>query len=319
MLDFQGLFATIPTPLMVLDRQLCFVAANDSYLAVTNSRWPDIAGRHVFEAFPETPERRAAIEDGFHRALAGEANSLKNLVFAIAQPDGGTRDLYWSCHHVPVRGPDGSVVGVMQNTMDVTNEIAAERMRDAISQEYDHRVRNILTKVSAIARRTARSTATMQQFIADFDPRIAAMARAHQLLVSGGWERLGLAELVDSELQPYDTGAGGQISVDGANLALNSRVAQAIGLALHELATNALKHGALSTSTGHLRITWSLAEAGLTLVWAESGMTGLQRPENNGFGSTIIDRILPAEIEGAVTRNFTPTGLICTIVVPNPV
>ncbi len=319
MIDYESLFVTIPTPLMILDTQLRYVAANDRYLAVTSSRWEDIGGRYIFEAFPEAPERWAAINDGFQRALAGETSRLEKLVFAIRQPDGSVRDMYWTATHQPVRSRDGSIIGVMQNTTDVTSEVAAERMREVISQEYDHRVRNILTKVSAIARRTARSTSTMSQFIADFDPRIASMARAHQMLVHGGWEHLGLAELVDAELQPYAPQWAGQIVVTGDNIALSSRVAQALGMALHELATNAVKYGALSTPAGRLRVGWQRATDGaLQIDWVESGLTGLAVPSHTGFGSSIIDRILPAETGGTVSRRFDPGGMTCEILLPLP-
>ncbi len=179
-INFETMFETTPTPLMVLDTELCFVAANDCYLKVTDRQRDDLIGRYVFDAFPESGDRKAVIKDGFDRALAGEANKIEKLIFAIARPDGSFHDVYWTCQQEPVRDPDGRIIGVMQHPLDVSSEVATERMRDTISQEFDHRVRNILTKVSAIARRTARSTDTMQQFIAEFDPRISAMARAHQ-------------------------------------------------------------------------------------------------------------------------------------------
>lgn len=322
-LNFEGLFATTPTPLMVLDRQLCFIAANDRYLGMLGRSWSDIVGRYVFDAFPESRERRAAIEDAFNSALDGAETRLEKILFAIQQPNGSWRDFHWTAHQQPVRAADGSIIGVMQHTVDVSAEVAAERMRDAISQEYDHRVRNILTKVSAIARRTAhhstQNAGAMQQFLADFDPRIASMARAHQMLVHGGWERLGIAELVESELQPYAPDESFQIVIDGPNVSLSSRVAQALGMALHELATNAVKYGALSRPDGRLSVCWTIDDAaGLALQWTETGLTGLTEPTRTGFGSTIIDRILPAETNGSVVRRFDDGGMVCTIAVPSP-
>lgn len=319
-LDFDNLFAITSTPLMVLDTSLCFVAANDCYLGITARRREDLLGRYVFDAFPESGDRLATMRDSFERALKGEANSLEKLVFAIERPNGGYQDAWWTCQQQPVIDADGAVIGVMQHTRDVSAEVAADRMRDVISLEYDHRVRNLLAKVSAIARRTARSAETMQQFIADFDPRILAMARAHELLVHGGWERLGLAELVAGELNPYATQSENQLRIAGPNAALSSHVAQALGMALHELATNAAKYGAFSRAGGHLDVIWSVdaTNGGLHLVWSETGMTGIAVPKPTGFGSTIIDRVLPAETGGSVTREFTPSGLVCTIEIPMP-
>ncbi|PZN94314.1 MAG: hypothetical protein DCF31_09910 [Alphaproteobacteria bacterium] len=319
MFDFEKLLKAIPTPLMILDRNLCFLRANDCYLTVTNRCWADLEGRYVFDAFPESPERLAVIKDAFDKGLAGEETHIERLVYAIAQPDGSYTDISWNLRHVPVRARDDSIIGVMQHTLDVSAEVAAERMREVISQEYDHRVRNILTKVSAIARRTARGTATMGQFIKDFEPRIASMARAHQMLVHGGWERLGMTELVNSELQPYAPQVSGQIVADGPNVALSSRVAQALGMALHELATNAVKYGALSRPEGRLNVSWQTdADGTLNIDWRESGMRDLASDSKVGFGSSIIDRILPSETSGTVKRTIAPDGLSCAICIPAP-
>lgn len=317
--DYAILFEITPTPLMMLDRQLCFVAANACYLQTVGARFEDIAGRCVFDAFPETGERLEILRTSLERALDGHDDKVERLPYAVAGRNGGASELYWTAQHVPVRDAAGAVVGVLQNTIDVSAEVSSERMREAISTEYDHRVRNILTKVSAIARRTARSSDTMHQFIADFDPRISAMARAHRMLVHGGWEQLGLAELVAAELEPYAAGGDGQVRADGPNVMLSSRVAQAFGMALHELATNSVKYGALKQAQGHLDVHWNVNPAGgLNFVWAETGLIDLEIPTASGFGSTIIDRILPAETGGTVNRHFAPTGLICTVSVPVP-
>jgi len=319
-LDFDHLFAITSTPLMVLDTSLCFIAANDCYLGITARRREDLMGRFVFDAFPESGERLVSIRDSFERALQGEANSLEKYAFAIERPNGGYQEAWWTCEQQPVRDADGTIVGVMQHTRDVTSEVAAERMRDVISLEYDHRVRNLLAKISAIARRTARSADNLKQFIADFDPRISAMARSHELLVHAGWERLGLAALVASELQPYASKSEVQMHFDGPDVVLSSHVAQALGMALHELATNAVKYGALSQPSGRLDISWSVdaIDGALHFVWAETGMSGIPIPQPTGFGSTIIDQILPAETGGSAVRDFTPTGLVCTVEIPVP-
>ncbi len=316
--DFEKLFEIVPTPLMILDSRLHFVAANDCYCAVTASRREDLLGRYVFDAFPEIGERLATVRKAFERALAGERNTLDRIVFAIERPH-GREDSWWDAEQLPLHDAAGRVVGVMQHTRDVTAEVSAERMRAVISAEYDHRVRNILTKISAIARRTARASNSLRSFVDAFDPRIAAMARAHQLLVHGGWERLSLAELIAGELAPYVERVGGQVSTSGPDVTLSSRVAQALGMALHELVTNAVKHGALSQLDGRLAVDWSIGTSGaLQLSWVESGLTGIATPAGAGFGSSIIDHILPAETQGKVERRFLPHGMTCIIAIPAP-
>jgi PAS domain S-box-containing protein len=316
-IDFEALFESMPTPFMVLDKDLRFVAMNAAYLAMTARSKEQLAGVFVFDAFPESGERQEATRRPFLLALAGQENIVKRNVFAIERPGIGRKDVYWDVHHTPVRDIDGAVIGVLQYALDVSAEIEAERMRDVISQEYDHRVRNMMAKISAIARQTARYNAETSEFLSEFERRIGAMARTHELLINGGWEQLELRALVDSELEAYAD--KGQTLVSGENIILSSRVGQALGMALHELAINAAKYGALSQPQGRLKVQWETgSDHGVTLRWHETGvaMTAAEAP--SGFGTTIIDRVLPLETGGRVTRDITGTGLICTIDIPDP-
>lgn len=315
-IDFEALFQSMPTPFMVLDRDLRFIAMNNAYLAMTARTRDDLSGVFVFDAFPESGERQEATKRPFQLALAGQENTVKRNVFAIERPGVGRQDVYWDVHHTPVRDIDGAVIGVLQYALDVSAEIEAERMRDVISQEYDHRVRNMMAKISAIARQTARYNAETSEFLSEFERRIGAMARTHELLINGGWEQLGLRALVDSELEAYAD--KGQSLVTGENVILSSRVGQALGMALHELAINAAKYGALSQPQGRLKVHWVHSDLGVTLHWHETGVALTTSEMPSGFGTTIIDRVLPLETGGSVTRDITSTGLICTIVIPNP-
>ncbi len=313
MIDLS-LFEAAPTPLMMVDRDLRYVAANQSYCNTLDTNVESLLGRPLFEVFPAPAEQQAIVDAALHSALAGTARSVTAIPYVI---DGIER--WWTASHVPVRDRAGAIVGVMQHTQEVTSEVLAHRMRETVSQEFDHRVRNILAKITAIARRTARDAATLPEFLADFEPRIAAMGRAHDLLVRGGWERLGLAELVSGELAPYCGADDPRIDVSGDNVALPSRVAQAMGLALHELTTNAIKYGALATVDGRLAVRWDRAGSEtLDFSWIETGLANLPPPRRSGFGSAIIDRILPAETGGIVSRTVTPTGLHCRVQLPVP-
>lgn len=318
-IDFEALFQSMPTPFMVLDRDLRFVAANAAYLAVTDRRASDLIGTHVFDAFPETPERQATMERAFVQALVGTENTIARTVFAIEHPGKGRVDHYWDVHHTPVRNVAGVIVGVLQYAQNVSAAVEAERMRDVISQEYDHRVRNLMARISAIARQTARTNFDSPTFLADFERRIAAMARTHELLLHGGWDALGLRALVESALEPHADAEHGAVRVEGDDLTLSSRVGQALGMALHELATNAAKYGALSQPDGELTIAWhARADAALHIEWHETGVAEMPVEVNPGFGTMLIDRVLPMETGGTVERTLTASGLACTIVVPNP-
>jgi PAS domain S-box-containing protein len=118
--DFQSIFASLPVPLMVMDRDLRLVAANDLYLATTNSRAPEIVGKHVFDAFPDSLARKARFQEAFERAVAGEENVIAMLPFDVPRPGGGTETRYWSCTHTPIRDAGGNVTYIVQQAQDVT-------------------------------------------------------------------------------------------------------------------------------------------------------------------------------------------------------
>jgi len=167
MIDFERLFQDLPTPCMILGRDLRFVAMNDGYLAVTGRRRQDLLGRYVFDAFPESGERLMRFKAAFERAIAGEPNSLVREPFAIersAMEGAGRREVVWNCHHVPVYDQNGAICGMMQKAEDVTGEVSATGSRDVIAREFDHRLRNVLATVTSIARASAQSARSTEDF-----------------------------------------------------------------------------------------------------------------------------------------------------------
>lgn len=318
-IDFEALFQSMPSPFMILDRELRFVAANTAYLATTARIAAELIGVHVFDAFPESGERKEIMRKAFMLALAGTENTASRTVFAIDIPGKGRKEFYWDVHHTPVRDAAGSVIGLLQYAQNVSAQVEAERMRDVISQEYDHRIRNMMARISAIARQTASDTYDSATFLADFDRRIMAMARTHELLLNGGWDELGLRALVESALQPHAHVPTANIHLEGLDHTLSSRIGQALGMALHELATNAAKYGALGHLDGRLSIVWHVGDdQGLRIEWRESGLADVLLNAPAGFGSTIIDRVLPLETGGRVERTLSANGLVCTIDIPDP-
>lgn len=321
--DYRRAFHAFSAPYMILDTALRFLDMNDRYLEVTQRSREELVGRYVFDAFPETGERLAMFKSAFERAVRGEANSIVRKPFAIPRPEsegGGMREVWWTCHHVPLHDADGNVVGMVQHAEDLTVEVEAERMRDIVSAEFAHRVKNVLATALAIARQTARTAPSMEVFIADFEARIGAMARTHEALVTGGGRGMSLAALVEGELEPFRDGEGHEIVVSGPAVELSGDQAQVLGLAFHELTTNAAKYGALSRPGTRLEVRWSIdpPDGALTIAWREAGLDDLGAPATTGFGSTIIDRMVPSRLSASVERRFLPSGLACTIVVPPP-
>ena len=317
-IDFRELFYSLPSPYMMLDKEMRFFDMNEAYLRVTHQDRDNLLGRHVFDAFPESPEREAIFKGAFERALAGEANRLVRQPFSIPRPEsegGGLREVWWTCHHMPIRDVAGNLCGMVQKAEDVTSEVKAERLRDVITREFDHRIKNLLSVVVAIARQTANNAESPEAFTAEFEERIQAMVRTHQMLVDTGWTTVALGDLLAAHLEPYRNTDSACVSLSGPPVTLTSRQTQSLGMAFHELATNAAKYGAFSVEQGRLDVSWSIDGDGKTcrIEWREDGLTDVSEPARTGFGSTIMERVLPAELNGSVTRDFAPTGLRCTI------
>ena len=198
---------------------------------------------------------------------------------------------------------------------DVSVRREAEQLRRVLSDELDHRVKNTLAKAQAIAALTLHNSRSPQEFNAAFVTRLQAMARNHELLARSGWREVPLQEVVTDTLAPY-ADAGERISATGPRVTLESTMATTLGMALHELVTNAGKYGALSTSAGRVTLNWRIDRDVLDLCWTESNGPPVQVPTRRGFGLTVIEDSLVAGLGGHVDLDFTPQGLVCTIRFP---
>ena len=180
-----------------------------------------------------------------------------------------------------------------------------------------HRVRNILTVIQAVARYTLRSEVPREQLAERFEGRLMALANAHTLLVQSDWKGADLRDLARQQLGAYATDNPNRIRLEGDPILLPPDVATPFGLVLHELATNAAKHGALSRDAGKVIANWTDGERNkrrvLTLRWTEEGGPAVRKPGAQGFGSTLIDTAIPG---AQVKREFLPDGFTCTIEVP---
>lgn len=320
-LDYRRLFHEHHTPYMILDKELRFLVVNDQYLQVTQRNREDLIGHYVFDVFPETGDRLAMFKMAFERAVAGEANSIIKKPFSIPRPEaegGGLREVWWTCHHTPVYGTDGIVVGMFQHAEDVTAQVEAEQIRNVIASEFSHRIKNLLSTTLSIANRTAKSATSVEDFIGLFSARLQSMARVHDFLANGGWKGTSLGNLITSELEPFRDIDGQSIVVSGPEVVLTAAQAETLGLMFHELATNAGKYGALSKSGTKLKVEWTMDERSgqIKIVWCEDGMADLQPPIAAGFGSLIIEQVVPMRLSASVVRQFLPTGLSCTIALP---
>src|SRR5690606_37832030 len=190
-----------------------------------------------------------------------------------------------------------------------------------IMRELAHRSKNLLAVVQAIARQTGRSAQDLREFNAQLGERLAGLGRSQDLLVQKSWRGVSLSDLVSAQLAPFVEANNDRVEAHGPPVLLDADAAQNIGMALHELATNASKHGALSVTTGRVSITWDwlLAAEGertLQLRWEESGGPPVSPPTRRGFGHAVIELLTAASMQGTAVLDWGPEGLCWTLEVP---
>ena len=207
----------------------------------------------------------------------------------------------------------GKCIRVLGTAIDVTTRKQAEERQLLLAREVDHRARNALAVVQAIMRLTR--AATPASYVAAVEGRIRALSQAHTLLSQSRWEGADIARLVDEELAPYRTG-GGRISISGTSVLLPPDRAQTLALALHELATNSAKYGALSAPEGRLEVDWQSDGGGVKLHWRESGGPPVRVPTDQGFGTKIINATIKHQMGGDVVLDWRAQGLHCTLSIP---
>ncbi|WP_425450102.1 PAS domain S-box protein [Virgifigura deserti] len=215
----------------------------------------------------------------------------------------------------PVRGTDGRVTGASKIARDITERKRAEERLQLLAREVDHRAKNMLAVIQSMVHLTRAGT--IADFVSAINGRIGALAHAHSLLSQSHWEGADLTSLAEEELAPYCRPEDPRVRVDGPNLTLVPVAAQSIAMALHELATNAVKYGAFTSPGGHVSIQWSRrADGRLVLRWTETGGPPVQKPSRRGFGMDVIERMVRDQLEGAVQFAWRTEGLICEIELP---
>jgi PAS domain S-box-containing protein len=216
----------------------------------------------------------------------------------------------------PVIAPDGKIIGISSIIEDLTEARANEERQRLLVRELHHRVRNTLAIVQGIANVTARSARDVTEFRDSFGRRVAALANTHSRLTEAGGQTVGISELIDQELHPFVS--EDRVKVHGPDVRLNSETAPTLAMAFHELATNAVKHGALQTRTGTIDIEWMVDGNLLLIQWAEHG-AGLPTPKavsGKGFGSILLDSVLPAQFGHPTERSFESDGARVTLRIP---
>lgn len=275
----------------------------------------------LFAAIHEE-DRQYAREAFFRATEAGSGEFEFRILRPTAEGRLETRWLFSRGRSIP--GADGRPGRFLGATIDITDRKLAEERQRLLMCEVDHRAKNALAVVQAALRLTRRDEP--EAYARAVEGRVRALARAHSLLAEGRWSGAELRELVESELAPFlhsagDAAPGGEprVSLAGGALLLPPATAQGLAMVLHELATNATKHGALSAPTGRVTVTWSVRrEDGLLrLSWTERGGPAVPAaPSRRGFGSRVLETVVSSQLGGQVERRWEAEGLTCLITVP---
>jgi PAS domain S-box-containing protein len=243
--------------------------------------------------------------------------SSYTAIFRFVRPDG--REVWLEESARAEFDATGRFVRLKGLTLDITARKRAEERNDLLVAELDHRVKNVLARVGGVAGFTSQGSGTMEEFVRALDGRVKSMAAAHSLLSQTRWHGVGLAELARQQLAPYATEAN--IRIDGSDVMLTAAATQALAMVLHELVTNAAKYGALSTPDGCVSMTWDRpagvnGAAILKIEWRESGGPPVVAPSRSGYGTSLINDLIPYELAGKVDLSFVPDGICCRIEIP---
>jgi PAS domain S-box-containing protein len=246
------------------------------------------------------------------RKVSKDANTFQTE-FRVRRPNGEIR---W-CTGTAAASFDQQerLIWLSGVTADITDRKRAEERQILLAEEVDHRARNVVAVVQSIMRLT--SAENIDEYISALDGRIGALSNAHRLLASSRWEGADLNRLVEEEFAPYRAGGNQRVSTRGPIVLLPPATAQTIALALHELATNAAKYGALSNELGHVDLSWQTEPGKLELIWVESSGPAITPPTRRGYGSRAIVAGIERQLGGIVDFDWQAGGLCCTLSLPH--
>jgi PAS domain S-box-containing protein len=262
----------------------------------------EVLGRSIFEE--STDQDSGADREQFRRQVAGEFGRYI-IERRIRRKDGSYA---WALiTSSSVRDTDGQFLYAVRVQQDITVRKEHEEKEHLLMREINHRAKNMLSLVQAIARQTA--TREPEEFIDCFTERIQALAANQDLLIRNEWQGVDVGELVRAQLAHFADLVGSRIAVRGPKRRLNAAAAQAVGLALHELATNAGKYGALSTDAGRVDVEWRVDGDVFMMSWTERKGPPVRPPKRRGFGTTVIDSMAQRTLGGEVGLDYAPSGL----------
>ncbi|MBP2316182.1 PAS domain-containing protein [Azospirillum soli] len=313
LLEVETLYRTAPIGLGLFDRDLRFLRVNEALAAINGPSVEEHLGRYAWDVVPTL---REAAEPLFRRVFdTGEP--VLGIELHGSTPAQPSIERDWIEDFYPLKAADGTVIAVGVIVREVTEQRRLEERERLLTAELRHRLKNMFAMVEALAAQTAKSAPSVPEFQKRFIGRIRTLAAAQDLLAIGPVNgAVALSELVSSALAPF-VGTESRMRVALVDSPIAAHVASNLALALHELATNATKYGALSVPGGWITLTASLdaSDAGreLCLEWREAGGPVVRRPQRQGFGTRLLERVIAGQHQGRVALAWEETGLVCRI------
>ena len=304
-LQFHTLADSIP--------QLVWMAEANGRIFWVNSQWYEYTGEptgdgrvHDWQALLAP----ASVPDAHRRwAQSLQAGTALEMELSLLGRDGQYRPFLTRA--IPLRDATGSVYRWIGTHIDISEQRRREEHIQFIIDELSHRSKNLLAVVMAVANQTAQYAGDVRQYQMRFSERLQALAHCHDLLVKDHWHGASLHDLVAAQMRPFGETNTGRIDATGPAVILKPDAVQHLGLALHELATNASKHGALSGQQGEVLIRWQVDEAEdkIRIHWCEKGGPPVITPQRRGFGHVVIEQIVPRALNGSGILDFAPAGV----------
>ncbi|ACK50355.1 signal transduction histidine kinase [Methylocella silvestris BL2] len=298
-------------------RDYVYDMVNKSYAEFIGGR--DVVGKRMRDVLPELASQ------GFMDVLdkvynSGEAFAGRKMRILLQGGDGQIREYFIDLTCQPILGEDGEVSGIFIEGSDVTNMVRADQRQALLIRELHHRVRNTLATVQGVMNTTAKSSATIEEFQEAFAGRIGSLAKTHAVMTDELDQCVSFEHLLIQELGLYAGNGRNRVHLKGPPVELPSQIAVPLGMAVHELTTNAVKFGSLAFESGHVAVEWSLAEgpagAALRWEWSESDGPRVAPPGREGFGSMLLKRVLSQQIGAEVNVAFEPEGFRLRMLVP---
>ena len=308
--DLKNLFESTDVATIFLDRHMVVRGYTPAVGTIYNLI-PSDHGRPLTDIVSHLNDR------GLPEDVRHVLETLLPVERQVSHEDGRT---HYIMRVLPYRGPDSEVNGTLVTFINVTSIVQAEQHQRLLVDELNHRVKNMLTVVISLAVQTLRRSGSLEEFSASFMGRVHGLTASYTLLSRESWAKVSLREILVEETRPFQAPDRANLIVEGPMVMLAPQGALAVGMAFHELATNAVKYGALSVPEGTVRVMWridgALGQQQLVLDWIEENGPAVRQPSRRGFGMTLIERGFAHELSGAASVSFCAGGVHATLRAP---